>query len=256
MAEKLKVCSFNLRIDNENDGINRYTNRSWRVFETIEREAPDLIGFQEATDMMREDLKEKLTDYVIYGCGRNSDYLGESPVLAIRKGKFEVVSSENFWLSYTPNIPGSTFGNDQSKCPRVTTSVLLKPHGSENLLRFVNTHLDHKGETAKLLGATELVQYLSDKPERFVLTGDFNSLPESAAIAAITFSDHFGKPVTEITRGIKETFHNYGKLSGCKIDYIFTDAESKETDAYAINEPPINGVYISDHHPIIAYIEI
>lgn len=257
MEAKIKVCSFNLRVDTPIDGINRFRDRAWRVFDVIEKEKPDIIGFQEATDMMRDMLRLKLPEYTVIGCGRDSDCHGESAAVAVKTSAFEIVSYESFWLSFTPSVPGSTFGNDQSHCPRITTSVLLKPKASDRMLRFVNTHLDHKGNTARLLGASQIMQYLSVRAERFVLTGDFNAKPLDSVISAVTANPHFGRPVTEITRGIEGTFHAYGARSPLsKIDYIFTDSETDPADAYVVAEPPIDGVYVSDHHPVFAYITV
>ena len=53
MKNQIKVMSFNLRMDTEHDGINRFRNRIGRIMEVIHTENPDVIGFQEVTDYMR-----------------------------------------------------------------------------------------------------------------------------------------------------------------------------------------------------------
>ena len=40
---KLKVMTFNLRMDTEGDGINYFPNREHRVLDVIRTEQPDLI---------------------------------------------------------------------------------------------------------------------------------------------------------------------------------------------------------------------
>ena len=75
---------------------------------------------------MREWLIDSLSDYTVVGCGRLADWRGESTVLAFKKHMFEMISLENHWLSATPDIPASTFGGDQSNCPRIFTAVCLK----------------------------------------------------------------------------------------------------------------------------------
>lgn len=253
---KLKVFTFNLRTDTPVDGGNAFPYRRGRILETIRTYAPDLIGFQEAKDGMREWLREELSDYVIVGCGREADFRGESVVLAYRKNVFEELWSRNFWLSMTPDVPGSRFGLDQSKCPRVTTAVCLKHKDCATPFVFCNTHLDHKGETARLLGSCQLVQFLSSQPYRFVLTGDFNALPESREIKVLTEVPGF--PITDATSGLGGTFHGFGqrKDNKIKIDYIFTNLACNPDDSFIVPDEGVDGVYISDHHPVGAVVEL
>ena len=255
---KIKVCSFNLRFENPGDGINCFSNRLTRVLDVIREEKPDLIGFQEATDSMRKQLSDNLTEYTILGCGRGHDYRGESTAVAVLRERFELISCDNFWLSPTPRVPGSRFsGVGQSGCPRVTTCVRVKPLDGESSFRFCNTHLDHTGETARLLGIYEIMQYLSASDERFVLVGDLNAQPDRSVIAALGKAQPTGREIVEATRALGGTFHNFGRMErNVKIDYIFTDGETDETDAYMVEKAPIDGVYVSDHHPIFATIEI
>ena len=73
MSKEIKVMSFNLRMDTEHDGINRFRNRIGRVMEVINSEDPDIIGFQEVTDYMRGVMREQLKGYTVVGCGRNKE---------------------------------------------------------------------------------------------------------------------------------------------------------------------------------------
>ena len=64
MSVKLKVCTFNLRVEAASDGINTFSNRRGRVLDTIREYSPDIIGFQEASDNMRAWLIDSLSDYI------------------------------------------------------------------------------------------------------------------------------------------------------------------------------------------------
>ncbi len=249
----IKVFTFNLRIKSTVDGINTFPNRKNRILDTIRTYSPDLIGFQEATDSMRAWLRQELTDYVIVGCGRNPDYRGESVVLAYKKDAFEALWTECFWLSMTPQIPGSTYGMDQSHCPRVTAVACLKHNEAAEPFIFCDTHLDHKGQTARLLGSAQLIQYLSSKPYRFVLTGDFNALPDTPEITVFADSG-----ITDATSELGGTFHGFGKRAvKSKIDYIFTTLPCDKAQSFIIpDEGDADGIYISDHHPVCATVEI
>ena len=258
MAEKIKICSFNLRCETADDGINQFSRgRCDRVIELIRNESPDVIGFQEMTGDMYAFLRNRLSEYSFFGCGREKDYSGEATAIAVKKDGFSVISYETFWLSFTPNVPGSTYGADQSPCPRTATSLLIHPVGSSECFRAVNTHLDHVGERAKILGISSIMQHISKFPEKFVLTGDFNAEPDSAVIAALNGMEHFGNTVRELTENVGGTFHGYGALKvPTKIDYIFSDADYEPAESKLVAYPPINGVYVSDHHPVFATIVI
>lgn len=249
--EKIKVCSFNLRVISDSDGINIFTNRQERILETVNEQAPDLIGFQEASNSMRQFLRGSLDGYTVIGCGRDSDYHGESVPVAYRNDRFELIRSECFWLSPTPEVPGSRY-KDQSSCPRITTAALLCPRGGEPFW-FLNTHLDHKSSSARLLGANQLIKYISSHPESFVMTGDFNATPESDEISLLVSHER----INNATADIGGTFHGFGKLSPenmRQIDYIFTDMNFG--GAFAVPDEPKNGIYISDHRPVIAELYI
>ena len=61
------------------------------------------------------------------------------------------------------------------------------------------------------------------------------------------------------------TFHAFGKLTNyakkfgeraVKIDYIFTNLPTDVNESYALSDKPIDGIYISDHCPVVAFVEI
>ncbi len=252
----LKFMSFNLRVDNTGDGINSFTNRFDRVVATIHQEAPCVVGFQEVTDQMRARLRDHLPGYTVQGCGREKNYHGESMLIAYRTNEVELLSLDNLWLSPTPRVAGSTFGGDQSGCPRMLTTALLKHNAWDKPFRFVNTHLDHMGANARYLGAMELVQLISGYSEKFVLTGDFNATPEAPEISLIT-SALATKGTVDCTAGLEGTFHNFGRYAPerrLKIDYIFTDGVCRH--AYIVPDEPVNGQYYSDHFAVCAEISL
>ena len=264
---KLKVMSFNIRNESECDGINHLNNRKGRILDVIANEAPDLVGFQEASNASRAWLRDSLTDYTVVGCGRYADYRGESAPLAFRKDRFEMVSMEVFWLSSTPKIPASIYaGSDQSNCPRMATAVVLKPIESDSLLLFINTHADHQGSMARTLASTQLLEYMSNKGLPCVLTGDFNATPDTVEMKMLTASDKF--PLTDATSKLGGTFHGFGKLLtdenyleafggvSPKIDYVFTNLPTDIDESYAVEDKHEDGIYISDHQPVVAFVKI
>ena len=256
MSAQLKVMSFNLRIANNGDGINYFFNRFDRVVEVLEKEQPDIVGFQEVSDSMRAALRDRLPGYTVQGCGRDQNYHGEAMIIAYRKELVELISLQNIWLSLTPHIPGSRYGGDQSGCPRMFTAALLKHDDIKEPFYFINTHFDHEGETARYLAAVQLTQFMSENDNHFVLTGDFNATPESPEIQLLSESLSYrgGK---DCTANLDGTFHNFGRIppEKCpKIDYIFSDAVCKES--YKVEDIPVEGMYYSDHNAVCAILEM
>ena len=250
----IKVMTFNLRVEASIDGINHLDNRKGKIMDTINAYQPDLIGFQEARDGTRDWLRDTLEDYTVIGCGRLADYRGESTPLAFRKDKFMMLASENFWLSSTPEVPGSTYeGSDQSSCPRMCTVVTLFHIESGKKLVFLNTHTDHKGVLSRTLASAQILQYLSVKGLDAIVTGDLNATPETAEIVMLSSSKNF--PMTDATASVGGTFHGFGAYTdenAIKIDYIFTSLPVVDGESFAVPDPHEDGIYISDHRPVMA----
>lgn len=252
----INTMTFNLRTDTPHDGINNFLLRTPRILSFLRREQPDLIGFQEATDLIRTWLRENLChEYTLLGCGRGADYRGESTVLAYRTDQFEMIEARTLWLSPTPQIPASTYRCDQSACPRIVTMARLKHMEGERPFWFINTHFDHIGSSARQKEAGQLTAIIDALKEPFILTGDFNALPDSPEMQAIC--KHTGCPIRDVTADIGGTFHAFGmRETPCKIDYIFTNAEHTAKNVRLIEDAGEHGVYLSDHYPIIADIQL
>ena len=260
MSRELKVMTFNLRTRVKSDGINFFDNRQGRVLDTIKSEAPDLIGFQEATGTMRRWLVANLPalGYTVIGCGRGKDYDDESTSLAFRTDLFDLVSFDTQWLSNTPLVPGSRYGGDQSGCPRTFSAAVLKPLNEKPFL-FVNTHLDHVGNMAKLLGMTQIIQYISLKGLPVIVTGDANAVPTDTAITAMVGAAPCGREIVDVTATLDGTFHKFGEYPPerrRKIDYIFTDLPCDPARSYKVADEGVDGVYISDHFVVCGFITI
>lgn len=254
---KIKVFSFNLRVEAKVDGINYFDNRKERILEAIKEHSPDVIGFQEVNDRMRLWLRDSLEDYILIGCGRNADLSGEACVVAYKKDSFALLNYETFWLSATPDAAGTRYGEDQSSCPRVATALSLKHIEAKTPFLFINTHLDHKGSVARLLGSVQLLQYISERKMPTILTGDFNATPDSREIRVITENEVCG--ISDLTAMLGGTFHGFGKYTPDempKIDYIFSNMKSDPTESFAVIDASVEGLYISDHYIVCSFVEV
>ncbi len=251
---KLKILTFNIRFDTPSDGINYQPNRFGRIKDLLVSASPDIIGFQETKEMARKWLNENLPNYTVLGCGRTEGFKNEGVTMAFKRDLFDVVSFNTEWLSLEPEVPNSTYGGDQSIYPRVLQTALLVPRDGSEAFVFANVHLDHIGKDARKLGAAQTLRRLLAQPYKFILTGDFNALPDDGSIELITKCSV--RSINDITASLGGTFHDYGRrTTPSKIDYIFTDFDSYE-NVHIIEDKPVDGVYYSDHYAIAADIEI
>lgn len=250
---QVNVMTFNIRYDTKEDGVNRFDGRKALIKSFLDREKPDVIGFQEVLPHVRAWLCDNLPDYVVLGMGRNPDYTGESVSIAYRKDRFDLVKFDQFWLSDTPDVPGSRYVVDQSGCPRISVQASLVSRTDGKVFTFANTHLDHVGLHAQVCGASLLMsRLLSENKYPFVLTGDFNARPKDAAIREIVGV----KGVRDLTAPIKETtYHGYGTQTAYKIDYIFSNRKAVK-DTLKVHKDKEGDVYLSDHYPVSVTVEL
>ena len=255
MAE-ITVFTYNLRTDVERDGINSFTNRRDFIKSRFPAYRADLIGFQETNPKMRRWLMENFPEYEICGMGRGAALDNESNVIAYRRSLFDLVALDMFWLSDTPNVPGSRFSTDQSVCPRICTVVTLCHRETGKLFRHYNTHLDHVGAMAQAQGITLILNRMAADYSRWpmpvILTGDFNATPDSAVYRSAQGFPGCGAALKDVTAHVGDTFHAFAperKEEQMKIDYIFTNLPCDPARSFKATDTE-NGQYLSDHYPV------
>ena len=185
---ELNVMTFNMRYDNPHDSANNWQFRRDRVARVIESQSIDIFGAQELLINQLNDLKGLLPGYAEVGVGRDDGAeAGEFNPVFYRADRFELLDWGTFWLSETPEQAGSK-GWDGA-CNRLATWTVLRDCDGRELF-FINTHLDHVGETARREGVSLLLERIArlSAGRPVVLTGDFNAEPESAVIAHVTES--------------------------------------------------------------------
>lgn len=259
-----KFMTYNLRTDCESDGINSFTNRRQYIAEKLDFYSPDIIGFQEIRPHMYEWLIENLKDYYVVGGGRGRQRDDEAVCIAFKKDKFFLCDLQTFWLSATPDVPGSRYSGDQSGCPRICTWVTLKPRDGAPF-RFYNLHTDHIGKYARALACNQVLQKVSENNQRSFMktfiTGDFNASPDEVSVQSML--EYAGTPLVDLTADSGITFHNFGrglkpdadKTYTIKMDYIFADADTK-CNSLTVCRDERDGMYMSDHYPLMVEVEL
>lgn len=241
------VMTWNIRRTTTADKGNReFKKRSGKIVELIKEADPDIICMQEATSSQISFFKKKLHGMSVVYEYRDEKRSPESCPVFYNSDRFELISSETFWLSDTPEKMSKTWEADYY---RICTAVKLKDKLTGNELAVFNTHIDYKSEDTKL----KSVDLINEKAGNFncpiVLTGDFNSVPASSAIerTKVYFTEAGeGKP-----DGGKITFNNYLGDGQKKIDYVFYKGNI-ESSGYSVIDRTYGRIIPSDHYPIKA----
>ena len=261
----LKVMSFNMRMATDADGANKWSLRVDSVQKLISTEKPDIVGGQEVLKGMLDDWQRFAPEYAYIGVGREDGATeGEYSPILYRKDRFRVVEKGWHWLSETPDKPG--LGWDAA-CNRMVVWAILQDTVSGKSLAVFNTHFDHMGEVARLNSSHMLLETVNAKRGDLpaVVTGDFNANPETEVIKAILNEEdpnHLTdtRALTTRVSGPSYTFHDYGRTPVAEreiIDYIFIKGDVQVNSLRVIAEGDKPGhVYYSDHHAVIAELEI
>ncbi len=268
-GQPFRVMTYNIRLPVESDGINYWDNRRPLVASLIGYHQPDLIGVQEAFRRQLDEITADHPEYTWFGVCRTDGTMqpnpdGEFSAILYRKDRFEQLEGNTFWLSPTPDVPGSK-GWDAA-LPRIVTWVKLRDKQSGKIFFMFNTHFDHIGEVARLESArliTQQIRAIAGEAS-VVLTGDFNSEENSAPYQWITRGEH-GLDLKDAIytsqqphHGPRGTFSGSFTLPGVgnyRIDFIFTTGQFRVLK-HAILSDSWDGRLASDHLPVLAEMEL
>jgi endonuclease/exonuclease/phosphatase family metal-dependent hydrolase len=267
-AGPITIVTYNIRYDNPGDGPNVWANRRDAMATYLRETAADIIGLQEVLPQQRAFLAEQLTAYAWYGVGRDNDRdEGEGTPVFYRRERFEAIDKGTFWLSPTPEVAGSR-GWDAA-LPRVASWLKLRDRRSGRALLVVNTHFDHRGPQARIESGRLIVRKIDELAGTgsnrlpVILTGDFNARPDDEPYAAI--GSHANPALRLIDaqhasrtphQGGDSTSNAFKALNpGAKIDYVFV-RDAGAVLSHRIEDPRIDGRFVSDHQPIVAEIDL
>ncbi len=154
---QIKVMSWNIRLDTPADGQNQWKYRKSGVCDLIMNESPDLLGVQEALHNQMKDMRNGLKGYKSIGVARDDGKkAGEYNAVFYKKSRLRSLRSGTFWLSETPDQPGSR-GWDAA-CNRVVTWSVFRDKETGREFLMMNTHFDHVGDTARIESAALIIR--------------------------------------------------------------------------------------------------
>jgi endonuclease/exonuclease/phosphatase family metal-dependent hydrolase len=264
-AAPLRVMSFNLRLDVASDGANAWPHRRDRVAALVRFHAPDAVGVQEALASMLADLDARLPGFARVGVGRaDGREGGEFSAILYRTDRLELLDSGTFWLSPTPEVPGSK-GWDAA-IERVATWARFRDRRTGCRLVHLNTHFDHIGERARQESARLIRRRLAalSAGDPVIVTGDLNADPRSAPYRIFTrdtipgaippLADAFAAS-RDGSYGPTSTWNGFEAIEPeRRIDYVLV-SPSITVLAHGILSDQWDGRFPSDHLPVLAAVE-
>lgn len=258
-ADAVRVMSFNLRLDVASDGADAWPHRREAAAAIIR--GADVVGVQEAQPGMLDDLDARLPDFARVGTGRDADGGGEQSAVLYRADRFEATASGTFWLSPTPDVPGSV-GWDAA-LPRIATWVRLRGRGGRPFV-VVNTHFDHVGALARRESARLLVDRalaLADGAP-LVVTGDVNAADTSDVYRTLTAALRDARLASEApATGPAATWNAFGRATDARrIDLVLVGGPVRVlragTDGRTVGDVlgTDSARLPSDHYPVTASV--
>lgn len=269
----LRVMTFNIRLGTAEDGEDHWNHRREMLFQVLHDHQPDVVGLQEALRFQLDEMREAVPEYGEIAAGRDDgNNGGEASAIFYRSARLKVDESGTFWLSNTPETPGSKhWGNIY---PRICTWARFRDRRTGDRFYVYNTHLDHQSQAARERGAELIVQRINGRTHHdpFILTGDLNANEcnpvvrylkgELPAVPAKPDDSATVSPLADTFRVIHPditpagTFHAFtGQRNGDKIDYILASPEWRVLEA-AIVYDNRDGRYPSDHFPVTAVVRL
>lgn len=257
--EDIRVATFNIRHGSARDGLDSWPLRRERLFAAIRVLDADILGAQEVESFQVRELLEALPRYGALGAHRDDGRLrGEGCTLLYDRTRFTVADSGTFWLSKTPEVPGSRSWD--SSLPRIAVWARLLELESGRGLFAYSLHYDHRGEEARRQSSKVVLEHVEQEAasrwpgDPVVLLGDFNATLSTPALA--TYAEAGFQPAIPAAQERSGTFTGFDPQStgGTRaIDHIFTlGGEGLSVRGAMVYRGRFNGRYPSDHLPVLA----
>lgn len=279
----LRVASYNVRgVMKCDTGELEWSRRIPRLAATIRSFSPDVLGVQECRRRMGAGIAAALPEYACIGPAiRETDTEEhQGNLIFYRRDRLRLLSERAFWLSDTPGVPFSS--HPSSALKRMCVEARFEDVSTGRRFLFLNTHLDHKSDEARLFGARvvldDAVRPAKARGETVFLVGDMNKrlgedddAPDFAAYtpektAALAETNAIALFMTEMsdTAALASEPHigPYRTFRGWKhdapiirIDYIFASPAPKVL-RHATSLEKIDGFFASDHCPLWTDVEL
>jgi len=256
------VMTYNILVALPNPEYDSWDIRAEFVADALLRHEPDLVGLQEPLESQIDDLLDRVPGYAALPLS----VLDTDAGILYREDRFEVLEHSIYWLSPTPDVPHSTgFGNFLF---RMVLTARMRDRASGSEFFWINTHFDNT-PPSQVMSAPLFLERAGPLALELpvIVTGDFNSKPDSEAYQTLTLGlpegggdgfllqdTFFLAPDFEVwSRDIDDKGYD---TSG-RIDHIFVAGGPFSCTRWIVDKttygPDLKDP--SDHFPIVAHLE-
>lgn len=261
----LDVMTFNIRYGTAEDGPDAWPLRRGLVMEVIQTHRPHVLGVQEALRFQLDDIHRAIGGYGEVGVGRDDGQeAGEYSAILYDTERLEVDDQGTFWLSDTPEVPGSvSWGN---RITRIASWAHFRDLIDGDAFYLYNTHWDHRSQPSRDSSAVLLLRRIADRSaaDPVIVTGDFNAGETNSAFRTLLKGDTNAPGAPDLLDTFREIHPNatnvgthngfvYGDDDGDKIDAVLISSDWDVLGA-SIVRTARDGRYPSDHYPVTARI--
>ena len=186
-SDSLRICSLYTGNDYDKNSTELWEERRSTIEALVRSHKFDIVAMQEVNFERFYSLQATLTDYesVIGDAEERTDIEELAPIFYDSE-KFLLLAKSQFWLSETPDLPGSKSWG--AIFPRITTWVKLQNKISGHIFFIFNTHFCHLNEDAQLKSAVlnlkKIHEIAGDAP--VIVTGNFNAALNSPVELLLT----------------------------------------------------------------------
>jgi len=253
----LRVMTYNVRYGTADDGPNAWEHRRELALRVISNNRPDVIGVQEALRFQLDEIAAAFPRLAEVGVGRDDGgEAGEYSAILYDENLLELLGSDTFWLSDTPEVVASrSWGN---QIPRIVTWARFRDRQTNQTFYMFNTHWDHESQPSRERSAELLLERIAAREYRgepVLVTGDFNAGESNAAFTVL-----LNGGLTDTFRALHPkatdvgTFHGFeGDRSGEKIDAVLASPGWRVREAWIVTLRE-DGRYPTDHFPVVAVV--
>jgi endonuclease/exonuclease/phosphatase family metal-dependent hydrolase len=268
-----RIATFNVLCGDPLTGTRSWPGRLPLMRRSIEAAGPDVLGLQEVLPSKLADAADIVAPLTLVpgpSTGRRwydasiarseRNRAGEHLPIAYRSDRIQLLDSGGFWISGTPDRPGS-------KLPLASTPFLvhwarLAFRGLPGSIRVMNGHFGHApwhhAPTARVVTAQldKLEAAAKDTAQSVFLVGDFNAVPSSQLLGMLTSKPgagfvNAGRSAAE-RAGPPVTYH-WGRGAtrlGLTLDYVLARTPLQPARAEVIDTHD-GRRYPSDHHLLV-----
>ena len=268
--------SFNILREDLGGSGHLWANRKQAALKMIETNYPTLIGLQECSWTIREDILKADSRLKAIGNSVNNEESGytktSSNSIIYRSDIYQVVKSGQFWFSETPDKVSDVWTAEYEPKPRVCTWAKFRVLASGKEFYHYNIHL-HNGSAYNPLSdsyigdsRTKSLNLLFSRIEAenseglpVIITGDHNEGDDSTNATSDVGSDVYRAYQNSGYTSARwlaadtdkeRTLNSWGTSAKSVLDHIYVNSACNVSRFYVDRKAYEGVTYVSDHYPV------